>query len=272
MSKKQIINPYIRFGPRSQGPYAQRLNGSTYGRAMARGLDCFFITSSEIGNNSSDADIVTTCYNEDYNTLDCRGAVFTYKLNGTPYITQTYLGGPNSQCQWVQVLNGSENSGTGPQDSVTLDYTPGTCRKDGTSGDECALKAFTDKPVENSVWGPGIPRIGDISDDLLIIPFPTDPAVIGTSWRVDVNALNRTITNSVIVANQIRLTLSTPVSDTDVVTLSHVNSNDAQAVDGRRCWRFYDMPVTNVVGVSFWNTHTDEAWLIDPKTGRWRLE
>ena len=172
----------------------------------------------------------------------------------------------------MQVLNGSENSGTGPQDSVTLDYTPGTCRKDGTSGDECALKAFTDKPVENSVWGPGIPRIGDISDDLLIIPFPTDPAVIGTSWRVDVNALNRTITNSVIVANQIRLTLSTPVSDTDVVTLSHVNSNDAQAVDGRRCWRFYDMPVTNVVGVSFWNTHTDEAWLIDPKTGRWRLE
>lgn len=37
MARKQIINPYIRFGPKAQGPYAQRISGSAYGRSISLG-------------------------------------------------------------------------------------------------------------------------------------------------------------------------------------------------------------------------------------------
>ena len=270
MSKKQIINPYVRFGPNAKGPYANRIAGGTYARAPGAGRKrCFFITNAEIGAADPDsADVLNICFNEDA-SAGCQSG-FQFRLNDTPYTTQTSGAGATPNCVNWTVSNGALVNGTGPLDTVTFSYTPGTCSKSGEV--ECALDEIANYSVKNNIWGPNTLRVGDQGDDLVILVFPTTPASAGNSWEFKVNDVVRGAGAGVVVGNSLRFTLASPVNQGDTVTATHTGSTvAAKSEDGRACWRFFDMPVSNVVGISFWLRQDTGPWLLNPQTGRWEL-
>ena len=245
---------------------------------------CFEIVSVEVGNVSPERFVV--CFNApaDDSCQDAQGFVPVLVNGGqNPFDNRSAhpssTGNPN--CIEINADNGPSNPSTGPADNAFIAYIHigeiETCHKLGTTGDsDCELaEVLPPIPVTNNVYGPDTVRIGDVSDDLIIATFPTPLATAGSDWEVEVNAVPKTSIPTV-VGGALHLQILDPVISTDVVTISHVSTppwaDAAVAVDGRICWRFFKMPVLNVVGVGFWNREDAGPWLLEPKTGRWRLE
>lgn len=281
MAKKrpQKRNPYVRFGPKAQGPYAQNLGGGAYGRSLVLGAEeeCFFVTSLTVGGDPN-PDTIVICFNKNWS--NCVNG-WSFEKNGLPYQQAQVPIGVGQPCIGFEVYDSFEDPGNGPDDVITASYTPGNCQASGES--DCLLEGFADRVVTNNIWGPTGARIGDLGDDILIVVFPTAPAVIGNRWRVFVNGPERSIDygspDTKVEANTIQLKLTSPVSDLDTVTVTHSPpvgnfTNAAQAADGRYCWRFYDYPVTVTLGVSYWMQQGGDRWLVEGTSGpgRWRLE
>jgi len=160
----------------------------------------------------------------------------------------------------------------GPDDTITMSYTPGTC---GAVGEEdCFLDEFVDAPVDNLIWGPIALRVGDFADNILVAFFDDPASVIGAKWTIERNGINEAGFIPSIVNGNIQFALTTDVSVTDVMTLTQdaVNVPGARATDGRYCWRFFDAAVVNAVGVEFWETETNDAYLLESGVSRWALD
>ena len=237
---------------------------------------CFFIVKSDVGQDPRSADYLEVVFN-DNPSVGCSGTGWVFKKNAVAYVNSTNIEETGNSVIW-QVEDGVTNSGTGPLDVVTLEYTPGTCGLEGSAEPECQLGAISIFTVLNRVWGPTITRVGDLADDIVQVFFQEGgaPAVAGDKWQVEVNSVPRVITNVAIDTVRVQLTLDSPVVQGDTVTVTHAPAFDwigaCQSTDGRYCWRFYDMPVNNVVGLAFWKNQDDGPWLIDARDGRWRLQ
>lgn len=245
MGKRQIINRLLGFGQRAIGPYANRIRKSAYARHIGRGTDCFYIISAVIGDNEFRPDMVSICFNK---TPDASCLDFTFKMDGAPVYDTSFPNFSGDCARWV--ITSSESEGIGPEMVITADYTPGTCRADGEAPGECDLAQQIDYPVDNNVYGPSYARIGDIDDATVEIGFPVAPAVAGDTWRVEVNGNPVGFASISIVGDTVRIVLSIPVGDSDVLTLSQSGGLGTECVssDGRICWAFTEKPITNNTG------------------------
>lgn len=273
------INPLLMMNRAGHRLFQQVAPGVCMHAAAGGEGPCFFVQQVLVGD--PDANSFQVCYNTTPDIATCQTLDFEFVNNTQVDPFNLFQVGPNAgNCIGFEAgyLSDPQHNSSGPLDNIVMNYVPGTCHKSGDPDPECVLEAISNFPVTNNIWGPTQPRIGDISADLVIVPFPTTPAETGSTtacWEVLVNLAPRSITNAAIVNDTIRLTLASPVNQGDTVELSHTRvdgSFAARAVDGRYCYRFYQMPVLNVLGVSFWNREDAGPWLLDGKTHRWRLE
>lgn len=274
---RQIINPYVRFGRKAQGPYAQKLSGGTFGRAITGGEagPCFEVISVSVGEPS--ARWFTVCFSAPPDQATCLTLDFQFEnvTRGLPL--PIIIADPGAgNCLLYETEISSEQDSSGPQDVLEMDYTPGSCHKEGSSEPECVLEAIVDYPVENRIFGPTQLRIGDIADDVLVAVFPADVAQIGnlSTWVIRVQGIQRGKTAQIVNGNEIHFTLDTPASAGELVAIAHeevAGVAACQAVDGRYCWRFYDEPVENVTGANFWIREDLGQWRTE-SVGRWQLE
>ncbi len=268
----QVINPLIRFRNKAQGRYANRISGANHGRAIT--LDetkCFYVVSASVGD--PDADWFTVCFNTVPQESTCLTTDFDFVNQTNPNPLIWGIGNnPGGNCLQYQKGTSTEFDSSGPGDTLEMSYTPGTCRKDASTEDECLLEAISGYSVTNNIWGPTALRVGDFADNQVNAFFPTSnpPSVIGNAWEIFIGGAPQTITNSVIVDNRIDFTLQNTVQSTDTVTISQTNINQCQASNGQYCWRFRNKAVVNNVGVDFWIKEDNDAWLIE-NAGRWQL-
>lgn len=275
---KQIKNPYIRFGRTAQGPYANKLGGGFFARAITRGeAKCFEVVSVVVGYPTSEW--YTVCFNAPPNQATCLTTDFSF-TNVTRGLTPSLsnAANPGGNCLRYQASLPVEQNSNAPTDELVMDYVPGTCNKDGTSEPECLLEAYADYPVQNQIYGPAVLRIGDIAANVLVAIFPVDVAQIGSTafaWRIKFDLVDQTINSAQIISgNEIHFTLAADADPTDSVTIEHNATsgvNACQAVDGRYCWRFYNQPVVNVTGAEFWIREDGDQWRTE-SVGRWQLE
>lgn len=265
--KDQIINPLIRFRQKAQGRYANRVGGSAYARAVSSDR-CFVITDAVMGVAGSNA--ITICFNKEVNAA-CSTTGWTFKLNGTPF-TNVSLSGVSQPCVIWLADNGTAADAASPTDTITLDYTPGTCGALGES--DCALEELTDFPVSNYIYGPAEARVSDsLGDNLIRIFFDVNPATEGTAWEVKVNNVVVNITDTIISNNEIQLTLASSVASTDTVTYtqSATVGTRCTSIDGRTSAWFYDEPVTNAVGTDYWAIVDNSPWMLANGTDTWSV-
>ncbi len=274
-TRKQIVNPYIRFGRKAQGPYAQNLGGGQHGRAITRGEQpCFFIVSASIGDTplDSDATVVTIRFNTDADAT-CDALGWTFLVNGLAPQQQNFFGVSGSLMYWSIVKD--EANGVSPDDVVTFDYVPGTCKKLGSTEPECLLPAYDDYAVTNNVYGPIESRIGNIADNIVQVTFPVAPGVAGDTgaWRVEFDTNPVVINNIAIVGNTVELTLASAATTGNIVTYTHsVNGGiECESIDGRECFEFTDQPVINELGANYWIREDAGQWRVEDM-GRWQLE
>ncbi len=273
--KDQIINPLIRFRRKAQGRFANRIGGSVHGRAIS--IDesrCFFIVNASIGDNTSQADVLTIRFNETADAACGVAGDWAFKINGSAAFSAAFLTLSGNQAFWQ--LAKDEAQGVGNLDTVTFSYTPGSCRKDGEdAGGDCDLEGFTDQPVDNDVFGPNAIRIGDVDNQTVVAFMNADVAVLGDVWTVRVNGNPVTISTIQYGTqpNRIQFVLAAAVTNTDVLTLTHAvgAGTECEAVDGRQCWDSFNMPVENVIGQNFWVRQDNGAWLVEDM-GRWKIQ
>lgn len=264
---KQIINPYVRFRRKAQGRYANRLASSVYGRGVSQDEQaCFFVDDAGMGVDP--ADLITICFNKDMQNC---GVGWTFKKNGTAFTNVATAVNPELNCISFTANDGPAVNSASPDDVITMDYAPGTCGAVGE--DDCFLEELTDAPVDNFIWGPIALRVGDFADNILVAFFDDPASVIGTQWDIERNAIKEIGFIPSIVNGNIQFALITDVSPTDIMTITQnaTNAPGARATDGRYCWQFYDEPVVNAVGLEFWETETNEAYLLESGTDRWTL-
>ncbi len=270
------VNPLLMMN-RAGHRLFQKLGSSLCGHAAGGGKEpCFYIKSATIGDPFPT--LVSVCFNAAPDVVTCHAIPpFNFKTadrgNFTQQLSFSHDFGPLCLAFFTDYSGAATNS-AGPLDVVRLDYVPGTCHKSGDADPECVLQAYSDLLVVNRIWGPNATRVGDLADNIVVLVFPTIPGNVGliTNWEIKVNSVVQTGVTSEIFNDQIRFTIPTNVNPGDTVTVSQIDEASAQAADGRYCWRFFDMPVANVTGVSFWSREEVGPWLLEPKTGRWRLE
>lgn len=271
--KKQIINPYIRFGRRAQGPYANRISGSSHGRAISRGQRaCFYIVSAQIGD--PEPDFVYVTFNKDFDETTCLAGGWAFYTDQRGATSGTARSAFASNIMQWQNDYGTENNSVLANESMNLDYTPGTCEAAEDTDDTCILEQYVNLTVANRVYQPYAASVGDVADDAVIVYFAPDVASIGDGWRVEVNAVNRTISNQSIMNGNLRLDLASPVSEVDVVTVSNSLGSTAtrtRGIDGRGVLRLIDIPVNNLLG-NFWAQEGGDVWLLEGGVDRWELE
>ncbi len=263
----QIINPLIRFRQKAQGKFANRIGGNTYARAVTSDR-CFTITDAAMGISASNG--ISVCFNKDPDASCSAG--FTFKLNGVAFTNVAFSGISNPCAIWT-ADNGTTADSAGPQDEITLDYTPGTCGAAGES--DCALEALTDYPVANDIYGPIEARVSDaLGDNIIRIFYGVNPATTDVNaWAVKVNAAPVTVNSAVISNNEVHLTLAVSVAGTDTVTYTQSGTvgNRTTAIDGRTSHWFYDEPVTNAVGTDYWAIVDNSPWMLANQTDTWSV-
>jgi hypothetical protein len=253
----------------------QRIGPNTWARSSGGGEQaCFRVVSAAIGDPTYKT--VRVCFNVEPDEATCATPDFDFDNLDNPNLNEvsdaTALAGPCIEYEWD---SSTEYNSSGPLDSIQMSYTPGTCHKEGDSDPDCLLAAITGRHVTNNIWGPSTTRVGDLADNIVVVTFPTAPAFIGTRWQIHVQGVEQTGMTSLIVGNAIQFTLPADVNAGETVVISHENTSgdvgSCTSVDGRTCWRFYDMPVHNAVGVSFWILEDTGPWLLNAKTGQWEL-
>lgn len=264
---KQIINPYVRFRRKAQGRYANRIASSVHGRGVSRDESaCFFVENAGMGVEP--ANLITICFNKD---MENCGTGWTFKKNGVAFTNVASAVNADPACISFTADDGVGVNSAGPDDAITMDYTPGTCG--AVDEEDCVLDALTDAPVDNFIWGPIALRVGDFADNILVAFFDDPASVVGTAWVIERNGVPETGFIPSIVNGNIQFTLTSDVLVADVMTLTQdaVSTPGARATDGRYCWRFFDAEVVNAVGVEFWETEANDAYLLESGVDRWAL-
>lgn len=278
MARKQIINPYIRFdgravkppGSKAQGPYMNRVSNGAHGRSFSpRETACFRVVSAIIGDPNPEE--IEICFNEAHELCSSL-TMWDFYSNGTPLTDTSFISG-TANCitfRATQIIAGDGPSNT---DTITMDYTAGTCKKVGDPDPECALESFTGYRVTNRILGIAAAEIGNIRDDIVEVTLTADAATVGTEWTAEINSTPVNITFSEVVLGKIQLTLQTTPSGGDTVTVSHTDvAGGATSTDGRTLYQFADYPVSEVSAGDYLLLESGDRILLEDSSGALLLE
>ena len=202
---------------------------------------CFYIVSAVIGDPEPEQTVI--CFNEPHENCNTT-LIFDFFSNGVE-LTNTSVLDQTSTCITFLSTAGVGQDPPSNTDIITLNHIPNLCAKAGDPA--CALQPFTNYPITNKILGVASANIGFIGNNVVQVQLTAPAADAGNNLRVRVNGIDRTITNTTVTENGlIQLSLQSPVTSTDTVTLDHINvSGGALAADGRKLYEFTNFFIDN---------------------------
>ncbi len=201
---------------------------------------CFYIVSAQIGD--PDPEYITICFNEPHQSC---GSISLFDVFSNGVLLTNRSSFDFTETCVIQLAATISSDGVSDKDIITLNHTPGSCAKAGDP--TCALQPFTNYPVINKILGVKSVNVGLLGSNVVRLELTAPVASAGTKFRVRVNDVNRGISDILVTANGlVELTLSAPVTSTDVVTLDHIDvSGGALAIDGRKLYQFTNFFIDN---------------------------